>query len=290
MTGPGTLLVYSFNYEQAAQAGLIDPAELKNKKELLQQLAEVVRKRVDTTGEAKVQVLPQGDHKLQLMVPGKDEDRLAQIKGLMQNPGLLEFAIVASEEDGIDLAAERAKFESWLEANPAKNPPEFNHVAASAGGPLAEIRWIPIREEEQSSGLVYGAVRDSVPLLVQDRLRTERAGTAAAWDFHGQDLQYVGPTVDELGQPAVAFEFQEDRKAAFSDFTEAYINRAMAIVINQQVYSAPNINSRLPGGGIIMGGTEGFSLAERDELIAVLRSGHLRVLPELLSETPVLAK
>lgn len=283
-------LTYSFDFEAAATAGLIDPAELRDKKQLLLQLAEVVRKRVDTTGDAKATVLPQGDHRLEMIVPGQDEDRLARIKSLMRNPGLLEFAIVASDADGMDLATESAKFETWLDANPAESPLAFNRVPATAGGPRAGIRWIPLREDEMQHYLALGAVGDCVPLLVQDRLWPERAGGAASWDFHGADLQYAGPTVDQSGLPAVAFEFQENRKPAFSEFTDAYTNRPMAIVINQQVYTAPNINGRLPGGGIIMGGRDGISLAERDELITVLRSGPLRVLPELLSETPIPAK
>lgn len=276
----GARLVYAFDFEKAAEQELISPQELANKPMLLQQMADVFAERVGSAVE-DIPVVPQGDNQIVIEVPGKDRGRLEQIKSLMLNQGLLDFSIVASETDDVSLTAERTKFEAWMDANPGKTALDFNRVPESEGGPRGEVRWIPLHPNELASAPLYGATRDCVPLLVQDTLRPQQAGSADSWDFNGSELKYVGPTVDELGMPAVAFEFQEDRKTAFSEFTDEYTSRPMAIVLNQRLFTAPNINGRLPGGGIIMGGTSGFDPQERDELITALRTGSLRVLPEL---------
>lgn len=279
----GARLVYAFNFEKAVQDGAIHESELANKPMLQQQLADVFGKRVDQSGLLDISVVPQGDNQIVIEVPGKDSAKLNQIKSLMLNQGLLDFSIIASDTDDVSLTAERAKFEAWMDANPQGRVLDFNRLPESEGGPRGEVRWIPLRDEEIPNAAGYGATRNCVPLLVQDVLRPQQADGADSWDFNGSELQYVGPTIDQAGLPAVAFEFQENRKSAFSDFTDEYTNRPMAIVLNNQLFTAPNINGRLPGGGIIMGGRGGFDLDERTELVTALRTGSLRVLPELQS-------
>ncbi len=279
----GARLVYAFDFEKAADDELIDRAELANKPMLLQQMADVFGKRVDASGLEDIPVVPQGDNQIVIEVPGKDAGRLEQIKSLMLNQGLLDFSIIASDTDDVSLTAERAKFEAWLDANAGKTALDFNRLPESEGGPRGQIRWVPLAEAEVPNAAAYGATRNCVPLLVQDQLRPQQADSADSWDFNGSELQYVGPTMDSAGLPAVAFEFQENRKSAFADFTDEYTNRPMAIVLNNELFTAPNINGRLPGGGIIMGGRGGFDPVERNNLITALRTGSLRVLPELQS-------
>lgn len=279
----GARLVYAFDFEKAADEGWIGQGELANKPMLLQQMADVFAKRVDASGVADIPVIPQGDNQIVIEVPGKDQGRLDDIKSLMLNQGLLDFSIIASDTDDVSLTAERAKFEAWMDAHAGSTALDFNRVAESEGGPRGEVRWIPLRAEELVNAASYGATRNCVPLMVQDKLRPQQAGGPDSWDFNGSELSYVGPTMDQAGLPAVAFEFQEDRKSAFSDFTDEYTNRPMAIVLNNELFTAPNINGRLPGSGIIMGGRGGFDPDERNELVTALRTGSLRVLPELQS-------
>src|SRR5258705_2122800 len=58
----------------------------------------------------------------------------------------------------------------------------------------------------------------------------------------------------------------------------------MAIVLNGEIVTDPKINTKLPGGGIIEGGAGGFTQKEVNDLVTVLRSGSLRIRPELLSK------
>ena len=53
--------------------------------------------------------------------------------------------------------------------------------------------------------------------------------------------------------PAVSFTLTNEGSAKFGAFTGANINRQLAIVLDNRIYSAPSINSRIDGDGIIQG-------------------------------------
>lgn len=91
---------------------------------------------------------------------------------------------------------------------------------------------------------------------------------APAEDFA---FSYVGPTMDRSGSPAIAFEIRQDQAERWSDLTERHAGSRLAILVDGRVLSAPFINERLPGGGILAGGVAGFTAAERNELLRRLR-------------------
>ncbi|HKB16244.1 MAG TPA: protein translocase subunit SecD, partial [Planctomycetota bacterium] len=80
---------------------------------------------------------------------------------------------------------------------------------------------------------------------------------------------------------------KNEEAAPFGEFTQTYKGRRMAIVLDGAVRSAPTIEEKLPGRGIIRGGMQGFSYEEMKELMTVLRSGSLRLAPILDSETTI---
>jgi len=86
-------------------------------------------------------------------------------------------------------------------------------------------------------------------------------------------LSYVGKTYDGKGNIAIAFDIAPHDEALFSDFTESLINKHMAILIDGEIMSAPIVNDRLPGSGLLSGGPEGFAEEEATALITALRIG-----------------
>ncbi len=282
----GARIVYRFDFQAALEDGQIGQQEFQQRQQLLQQMADIFLKRLDASGLADIPIYPQGEDQIVIELPDRSEAEVAQIKDVITNQGLLNFRIVADDTDDVGLDTERAKFQAWLAEHPDGNGLDFDRVPEEEGGPRPEVHWFPVGEKEAASLSSY-SVQGHVPLLMQDALRPERAGSTASWEFTGADLSYVGPSVDGRGFPAVAFEFRESRKTAFGDFTDEYRGRLMAILLNNEVQTAPVIKSRLPGGGIIEGGASGFSQDEVRNLVTVLRTGSLRVLPELESESYV---
>jgi preprotein translocase subunit SecD len=72
--------------------------------------------------------------------------------------------------------------------------------------------------------------------------------------------------------------FSSSDAIEFANLTERNVNKAMAILIDDMVYSAPNINERIGGGRvqISMGGGGNAVLKEAEALAAVLKSGALQ--------------
>ncbi len=83
------------------------------------------------------------------------------------------------------------------------------------------------------------------------------------------DFERIGATT--LG-PAVFFEIRAQDTRAFGDFTGSNIGRRMAIVLDDQIQTAPTLNSRISDSGQITGIG---SLDEASDIALVLRSGSL---------------
>jgi preprotein translocase subunit SecD len=100
----------------------------------------------------------------------------------------------------------------------------------------------------------------------------------------GRDLRNARQGVDQNNRPAVNFSLNSEGAARFGNFTAANINRQLAIVLDNRVYSAPNINSRIDNEGIIEGN---FTGQEAADLALVLRSGALPATLTYLEERTV---
>ncbi|HYF64577.1 MAG TPA: hypothetical protein VD886_17260, partial [Herpetosiphonaceae bacterium] len=84
-------------------------------------------------------------------------------------------------------------------------------------------------------------------------------------------------TADQAGQPAMSFKLNEAGGARLEEFTENNLQRPMAILVDQLVISAPQINGTLPGEGIITFGaqTRAAQEAEAKELLAKMKGDPL---------------
>ena len=78
---------------------------------------------------------------------------------------------------------------------------------------------------------------------------------------------------DESNQPVINFTLNGQGAKIFGDFTGKSVGKRMAVVLDDKVYSAPNINERIGGGRVQISGR--FSLAEAHDLAIALRSGAL---------------
>jgi len=88
----------------------------------------------------------------------------------------------------------------------------------------------------------------------------------------GRDLRNAKPTLDEFNQPAVHFSLNPEGARKFGKATGDNVGRQLAIVLDNQVRSAPRIDERITDEGRITGG---FTQQEAQDLSLVLRSGAL---------------
>jgi preprotein translocase subunit SecD len=88
----------------------------------------------------------------------------------------------------------------------------------------------------------------------------------------GQDLRSVRQSQDEWNNPAVAFQLNTEGARRFEQVTAANINGYLAIVLDDKVQSAPQINARIGDSGIIQGR---FTAQEAEDLVIILKAGAL---------------
>ena len=101
----------------------------------------------------------------------------------------------------------------------------------------------------------------------------------------GEELVDAQPAFDQNGRPAVNFRFNPTGARKFGDYTAANIGNPFAIVLDDEVISAPTIQSHIPGGsGIITGN---FSVEESTQLAVLLRAGALPAGLEFLEERTI---
>jgi preprotein translocase subunit SecD len=100
----------------------------------------------------------------------------------------------------------------------------------------------------------------------------------------GKDLKNARRTVDEWNNPAVSFTLNSSGAKRFEKATSENIGRALAIVLDGKVQSAPTIEDRISDSGIIRGR---FSLEEAEDLALILRAGALPASIKYLEERTI---
>jgi preprotein translocase subunit SecD len=101
----------------------------------------------------------------------------------------------------------------------------------------------------------------------------------------GEELVDAQPSFDQNGQPAVSFRFDTTGARKFGDYTAANIGAPFAIVLDDEVISAPVIQSHIPGGSGIITGS--FTVEESTQLAVLLRAGALPAEMNFLEERTV---
>jgi len=89
----------------------------------------------------------------------------------------------------------------------------------------------------------------------------------------GEHLVDAQPSFDQNNRPAVSFRLNPTGGRLFGEYTAANIGNPFAIVLDEEVISAPTIQSHIPGGSGIITGQ--FSVEESTRLAILLRAGAL---------------
>jgi preprotein translocase subunit SecD len=88
----------------------------------------------------------------------------------------------------------------------------------------------------------------------------------------GSDLRSARPLPDENNKPAISFSLNQEGARKLGKATGENIGHRMAIVLDEQVRSAPTIDSRITSDGRITGS---FTQQETQDLALILNSGAL---------------
>jgi preprotein translocase subunit SecD len=192
----------------------IKPQSAKElQRDTVDQAVEAIRRRVDALGVAEPIIVPEGEDRISIQLPGVDDP--ARVKDIIKTTAQLQFRIV----EGSTASSAQAVFE----ATPANLRDEIDILPGNQEDEMGRV-----------TGTIYYPVRKNVPVS-------------------GRDLKNARVQKGRVGEPVIGFSFTPDGTPKFSQLTGANINRRLAIVLDNKVISAPNIKSQIDGEGVIEG-------------------------------------
>jgi preprotein translocase subunit SecD len=214
------------------------------RRDTVAQAVEAIDRRVNALGVAEPIIAPQGEDRVAIQLPGVDDP--ARVKDIIKTTAQLQFRIV----EGNPASTAQAVFEAL--------PPAQR----------ANVDILPgTREDElgRAAGVEYYAVSKNIPVS-------------------GRDLKNARVQKGQVGEPVIGFSLTPEGAPKFGELTQANLNRRLAIVLDNKVVSAPTINSRIDGEGVIEGS---FTQQQAADLALVLRSGSLPASLTTLEERTV---
>ncbi len=277
--------------------------EQQEAQDAVAQAQEVIRNRVDQFGVAEPTIQRQGENRIIIELPGVQDVQRA--KDLVGQTALLEFQLLELAEDRTRLIQridqvlapqKQEEEEDLLLSSTAESTPLSSMLSGAgedltvAGRDLQRVKnllntpeaqeLIPADVEFLFSSKPAGAAGNEFYFLYLVRKKPEMTGHMIQDAFVS-----IGQVVEHMGQPIVNFSTTDEGVRLFSRITGSHIGDRMAIVLDESVYSAPTIQSKISEGrGIITGsGTQ----EEAKDLAIVLRAGALPAEVEIIEDRTV---
>jgi preprotein translocase subunit SecD len=137
-------------------------------------------------------------------------------------------------------------------------------------GTTAKLTFHPVLSQTADSGVAIPPRHKLVPSLDEPGIFyvIEESPVVS-----GEELVDAQPAFDQNNRPAVNFRFNPTGGRKFGDYTANNIGKPFAIVLDDEVISAPVIQSHIPGGSGIITGR--FTVEESTRLAVLLRAGAL---------------
>ncbi len=249
---------------------------------------ETIRNRIDQIGVAEPIVQKQGTDRVLVQLPGVLDPERA--KDLVGRTARLEFKLVKNDNEIEAVArrldtflAVRAPMDSAaIDTSAASRPFTSLIRTAMPGALLFEVEAMPAIDAmlAKARGVIPGNTS-----LAWGRETNNMSGKPGRFlyilenkvDLTGDMLQNaeyaVGVDPKSPGGSGVRLFMTKEGGAIFYRLTRANVNRQLAIVMDNAVYSAPRINDAIKGGEAVITGIEDDQ--EARDLAVVLRAGAL---------------
>lgn len=253
--------------------------ELRN--EIVDQTLSTIRKRVDAFGLVEPDVRRSGEGDIDLQLPGLSERQMRMVRERIGQAAQLTFRMHLQDKKVFD--DRQAAVEQYKKDNPDKA--KTLALIPNAGG-----SFLQADQKSELLGFVKGVkVPDDVQIgyeLVEDKDPITGAAKSKSWrtwtltsraDLSGDNLTRSAIGYGDRGEPVVNLEFDARGGRIFGDLTEKNVGNQMAIMLDDDVASAPVIKERIGGGRcqITLGrGTNPRQMMdEAKSLVTVLNNG-----------------
>lgn len=233
---------------------------------------EVVRARIDTLGTEEPVISGGSNGRIYVQMPGASEEKRQQAEELVRSVAFLKFSLVDQKSNekatklllsdkaprGYKLAEDgdgKSCYIKDLSQNVDYTSPEYALYLRKFGNPNPGTNFMLEKRSDGKMDYYY-------PIFVKRKV-----------ELTGENLSRAKTdTNPQTGERIVSLEFDSKGRRKFADVTGKNIGQQLAIILDDVVYSAPVIQSRIDGDAIITGH---FSLEEARQLQNVLNAGSL---------------
>jgi preprotein translocase subunit SecD len=238
---------------------LKDEARTEFEEQAIEQVLETLRQRVDETGVKEPSIVKKSGGRINVQMPGK-VDLEAALKAI-GTTAVLEFRMVDEE-------FEDATLQRIVSAAEKALPPEqFNHDKTLDDwlhdqGKVADDRMVMWSYAKNSE---TGEDAREFPYALK-----------SAVVLTGANVNSASMAWDQNQQPYVSMEFKAKGAEIFCQVTTDNVKKRFAIILDDQIRSAPSIREKICGGSasIEMGGSVD-AVMDAKNLALVLRTGSL---------------
>lgn len=240
----------------------------RKKKEVIDQSIEILRRRVDETGTIEPTIVREGDDRILLQVPGIKDT--TDLKRKINQTAKLTFHLVNE-----DVAARGQSLPSTLPPTTSLVPTREGMQALRAANPKAF--------EE-----IQGANPRLTPEQICRRFQVPCLPVFKRVIVGGEDLDDAKATFESQqngGRPIISFTFNAAGGRSFCAATRQNIGKRLAIQLDNEIISAPVVQSAICGGSGIITGQ--FTTQQTQEQALLLRSGALPATLTIIEERTV---
>ena len=201
----------------------------------------------------------------------------------------------AKKADSKDASAEAEMFR--------KQNPLFSVFQPVQGQSLSVVGYASARDTAEVDKIIYSDIaRQILPSdvkLLWSAKAVEFDKTATIFELHaikvtepsgkapleGNVITNARDGFDQMGHPCVNMQMNSDGARRWAQITKANIGRAIAIVLDNTVYSAPRVNGEIAGGSSEITGN--FTIEETKDLANTLNSGKMPAPTRIVQEEVV---
>jgi len=246
----------------------------------MERMVEAISRRVNPSGTEEVTVRKVGRDRIEVIIPGADPEKVDRIKRQITKLGSLEFGLLANQYEHASLIQEALALPDNVDELRRGSVLRAKWRAAGKNPKTQEVK--PVSGEY---GVAIRSVQRGGKDLQQFLVVVEEDPKRR---ITGQLLKRAYEEMGQSGAPVVGFEFNTHGGFLFQRLTAAHMPKEgsgyktrLAILLNDEIHSAPSINDMIGARGFIEGD---FDSAELNELINVLNAGALDV---PLHENPI---
>ncbi len=217
---------------------------------------ETLRKRLESQNYYECDLSPAGGDLVSVRVPVVSEDEKSNLEKLILRSAKLEFRLThpKSQEEA---EAVRMAYEQWNGSKQSVSIEEFFRTVYLLQRPELANYDLLAEEDIDSNGsrrVTYELVSRNV-------------------EMEGNEIKNADVRMSDYGQREIVMEFTGEGAKQFGKVTTEHVGKRLAIVLDGQLYSAPNLREPILGGTAQITGT--FSEDDAKSVANALVSGSL---------------